>query len=456
MKLCFGGKLTAKLVTFSFIYIICMYAINCVHSFNLVQNHVKSKSSKFYFQGCLPDTHLNSSQSHKVPIKKPPPEMLIEITIAHRLCTQVQGFNDTRVCDVTVSLRDDDDRQLQEIHAHLSRFLGVESRRIENFTILGHAILNHTRVQRPTIETNDNISIVELNEYLRVKFLLRDRLSFSTVQDEINEETAEKLTNRETITLFYFMVMHALDKRRVPLLADTLVDTYLSEVSMASSKGERDEDGWCNSRGDQQLTFRDDFRILVRFDDASSPTYYVYVNETNTLYGAGYFQLTFYLTNLARANAKNVFGAFAATQWTFSSDRYQIVSEHYALVANKSDYLRVNLTLTDVTSMFLRAERERGEQTKASEMLESKELLTVCNIAPKIRVECRNLTTIRIKLCELERRKDGTYCSRRTKFCYSIDEYQYEYDTNTTKFIRVRLKLDIFQIYGQFLVLTTI
>ena len=65
-----------------------------------------------------------------------------------------------------------------------------------------------------------------------------------------------------------------------------------------------------NVKGLVKLIFREKFHILASFDEKNSPSYYIYVNETETLYGAGYFQLTFYMENLKRANAKSVFEPF--------------------------------------------------------------------------------------------------------------------------------------------------
>ena len=321
--------------------------------------------------------------------------MEIEVTIAIILCTYVKGFNDTFYCNKTEAMSEYKSPSfINEIHANISLFLGVDFERVQNFNILNDFVANHTIIKKINnlneevilVDNNQThriteFSITEQIEYLKIRFLLADRLEF------LNESI--DLTNRETITLFYFMVMHSLDKTFLNLIGDR--QAYLSEVNVP----DKESHGWCDSKGDKQLIFREKFHILASFDEKNSPSYYIYVNETETLYGAGYFQLTFYMANLKRANAKSVFEPFDQdNKWNISSDRYQIISNHYSN-ANLTNYLNINLFLTDVTNMFLTEER-----SKANEII-SKELLTVCSIAPKIRVKCENFKTIRIRLCEL-------------------------------------------------------
>jgi hypothetical protein len=365
--------------------------------------------------------------------------MEIEITLALSLCTYVKDFNDTLDCNNTEAMRDYENQAfIDEIHANISRFLGVSFQRIQNFTILNHFVANQTVLKKSDTESMQvvyadennhtqttptyDISTIEQIEYLKVKFLLLSRLEFQN-------KSKNELTNRETITLFYFMVMHSLDKTYLNVIGDR--QTYLSDVSVP----DKEKHGWCAQRGDRQLNFRGNFLILASFDEKNAPIYYIYVNETQTLYGSGYFQLAFYMGNLKKGNSKSVFRPFENSQYNFSSDKYQIISDHYSNV-NQTNYLSINLILTDVTNMFIKTSDEE-EHTKASEIL-TKELLTVCSIAPKIRTSCENFKTIRIRLCELEKLKDGTLCSIKTKFCYTIDEYQLEYDNESSvKFIRV-------------------
>ena len=310
-------------------------------------------------KGCFPDTKHNTTSTYKEPIKKPSPEMLIEITIALNLCTYIKGYNESLECNTTEAMSHyEDEDALYDLQERLTTFLDIDLERVANLTVVSHRVANQTIIKDANKtelslfddyslfdEKDDDekvdpllkydLSTIEKNEYLKVKFLLLDRARF-----------ANDTTNRESITLFYYMVMHLLDKIYLDLIDGR--NAYLSDVTAP----DQENHGWCNSRGDTQLRFREGFHILASFDQNNVPIYYIYVNETETLYGAGYFQLTFYMANIMSSNSKNIFKSFKENTWNFNSENYQIISDHYSK-SNQTDYLHVNLTLTDVTSMFI-------------------------------------------------------------------------------------------------------
>ena len=115
--------------------------------------------------------------------------MEIEITLALRLCTYVKGFNDTLDCNNTEAMSEYENQVfVDEIHANISRFLGVPFQRVQNFTILNHFVANQTVLnkrdaesmqvvfvdennQTQTTETYD-LTTIEQIEFLKIKFLL--------------------------------------------------------------------------------------------------------------------------------------------------------------------------------------------------------------------------------------------------------------------------------------------
>jgi hypothetical protein len=179
--------------------------------------------------------------------------------------------------------------------------------------------------------------------------------------------------------------------------------------------------GWCTSEGDKKIFIRDDFYILASFDESNAnPEYYVYVNQTETLYGTGYYYLTMLYTTQMRGmemknrdfNSYNTKGEYL-TEWTFHMNTNQILSNNDASKYDANGMLK----LADVTSLVL--------EQNFTNVLSSK-LLIVCNIAPKIRVHCSDHNTIRVNLCELEEMADRSFCSHLFDKCYFINEYEFD------------------------------
>ena len=362
------------------------------------------EGSIFTAQGCI---QTNASNTHTEPIKKPSPDMNIEITIANKLCTYVKNHNDTIDCEYKLSM-EPSEVFIQNLKKEFSRFLGIKNERISNFSVVNHTLVNYTII---SFEDNKNqterllfrnssyqkydLSTTELNELLKLRFHLGDRKLFEQDQDD-----------KETILLFYLLVMFSMDKKYLDLIPNR--ETYFSDVIEIRTSPDQ---GWCNLKGDRLLSFQKNFHVLASFDQQTNAKYYVYANETDTLYGTGYFQLTFMVPNLKfpdkKATQADLDHSINHNMWIIKSDQTQIISDHYKNANDsKIDYLNITLTLYDVTEVFF---------PNSNDLMK---LLTVCSIAPKIRIQCKNYQTIRIRLCELAKMRDGSYCSYLTKVCY--------------------------------------
>lgn len=261
---------------------------------------------------------------------------------------------------------------------------------------------------------------VQTNERLTLSFLIKDAKLFND-------------SKKETIVLFYYLTMLAMDQRFFNIKNHR---AYLTDVYELK---ESPEHGWCNSPGDQKLFIRSEFRILVSFPEDNKPKYYVYLNQTETLYSTGYYYLTVLYTQ--KKTVETLFGLNGASTPTtttstkfanlkesdlerlglfdflYNLDTQQLMKDDYPV--NRYDHKNDSalLRLTDVTDIVL--------DQNSTNILASK-LLTVCNRSPKIRVQCENHETIRLRLCELELMKDRSYCSIGMKSCFFIDEYEYD------------------------------
>jgi hypothetical protein len=162
------------------------------------------------------------------------------------------------------------------------------------------------------------------------------------------------------------------------------------------------------------------------------------VNDTDTLYGTGYYVLSLLFTtekfggidmNSQGLNYSKASGGHGdvITEWRFNIHSDTIYSNN-----NRSNYDSTGtIVLTDVTRLVL----EQNSNKPTGEILSVK-VLTVCNIAPKIRVDCSDHNTVRVNLCELKKMPDRSFCSHLLDKCYFINEYEYDPD-EPEDFIRV-------------------
>lgn len=176
---------------------------------------------------------------------------------------------------------------------------------------------------------------------------------------------------------------------------------------------------------------RDNFYVLARFDkNNSNPSYYVYVNQTRTLYGTGYYFLTMLfvpqkankpinLNPLDLREEKCTNSSAGLDVWEFNPSEDVILTEE--------ELGNTTIRFYDVSDIVFEQNLENVRSSK---------LLIVCNIAPKIRVDCDNHETTRLRLCELQKMVDRSYCSLYSDKCYLINEYEFDQDY-PDRYIRV-------------------
>ncbi|CAF0814028.1 unnamed protein product [Brachionus calyciflorus] len=369
-------------------------------------------------QGCIADSSYNQTE-YTQPIKKPSPEMNIEITLIHKLCTFEKNVNDTVKCNHPLVMTPNLEF-LQGFTKNLSKNLQITNERISNISVVSHEIYNETifnflKRKKRDIKSEENRGafsvIIESYESLKLSFTLLDYKKFQ------NE-------TKETIILFYYLNMIALDKISFKIYNHAAFLTKVTELK------ESPYDGWCNSPGDEKLSFRDNFLILASFEDPKKPKYYVYVNKTQTLYGTGYYYLTVLFTKKPESLAQVVTtkkpdlldekDRLLLKKINFDPKHQQIYSDDDEEIYESKREIKSHIsmiTLSDVTDIVL---------DQNSTTVVSSKLLYVCNRIPKIRVECKNFETIRVRLCELKLMTDRSYCSLALKKCFLLDEYEYD------------------------------
>lgn len=357
-------------------------------------------------QGCIPDENFNKSSSLNKPIKPPPAEMKIELKLSHKMCFYLKNFNDTLECKHDLVMVPNNDF-LNNLKLNLSKILEIDDERIKNLKLVEHMIVNepiipliNTKLNQTNINLNDSLNQMIKTEHLKVSFEVKDKQLFSN-------------DKKESILLFYYLNLLAMSQNYNHLLIKKH-QISISEVNDLTSVSS--DHGWCNENGEEKLYIRDDFHIYASFDKNNTPTYYVYVNETETLYGTG----NFYLTVLIIPNIRPM------ESKTVKLNHYDLNELSSSLNEMQNSKTMLSL-LTDVTELIL--------EPNTSTALTNK-LLIVCNRRPKITIECENYKTIQLRLCELIKMKDRSYCSFDNRKCFSINEYEYD-DLEPTKYIRV-------------------
>ncbi|RNA25555.1 EGF-like module-containing mucin-like hormone receptor-like, partial [Brachionus plicatilis] len=382
--------------------------------------------------GCMQDANFNKTE-YSEPIKKPPPQMNIQITLIHKLCVFYHGQNDTKSCDHR-KVMTPRDSLLKALKNSFAKVLHINASRIQNFSLVSYQIHNDTTVQylkksgdaasNKYMDANEHrLLITESQELLKISFLIKDMKLFP------NE-------TKETIILFYLLNMLAMDKRYFN------IDGHQCFLNEAIEIKESKDDGWCTLSGDQKLTFRDNFRIFASFKEPKLPKYYVYVNQTETLYGTGYYYLTvLYVKKPDSGSATTkkpllIEKSDLMHNVVFDASFHQIISDDqiYATKRELSPHLNL-LHLADVTDIVL---------DNNSTSVASSKLLHVCNRRPKIRVECKNYATVRLRLCELKSMPDRSFCSPALNKCYFLDEYEYD-PIMPSEYIRVCKSNDFHQ-----------
>lgn len=384
--------------------------------------------------GCVQDVNFNKTE-YSEPIKKPPVEMNIQVTLIHKICVYYSGINDTKLCEHK-KVMSPSDKLLESLKKSFAKVLHINSSRIEDFNLVSYEIHNETtslylkrnvdfeKDLNEQIEKNGQRTYkIESKEILKISFLIKDMKLFQ------NE-------TKETIILFYYLNMLAMDKRYFNINNH---QCFLYEVEQIKDSK---EDGWCTLQGDEKQTYRDNFSIFASFKDPKLPKYYVYVNETETLYGTGYYYLTvLYIQkpgsdSLTTKKPLLMEKSDLVHSVLFDPHVHQILSNDEIYLKTKYSSRDLNfLELVNVTDIVL---------DNNSTSVASSKLLNVCNRRPKIRVECKNYATIRLRLCELKKMPDRSFCSLAFNKCYFIDEYEYD-PVEPNQYIRVCKSNDFHQ-----------
>lgn len=104
--------------------------------------------------GCVPDSNQNSS--YYEPIKKPSPEMKLEITLKHYMCVFIVGYNDTNECEHERVLNPTNTTLLKALRASFSRLLNVNIERIQNMSLITYNELNMAGILSPNQSSSSN------------------------------------------------------------------------------------------------------------------------------------------------------------------------------------------------------------------------------------------------------------------------------------------------------------
>lgn len=113
----------------------------------------------------MPDDNFNSTYDQ--PIKPPPAEMRVEVTLKHSLCTFIAGFNDTsKECVEHVRALKPSDRLLESFRKSFVKLLEVTDERVTNMTLKSYFVVNES-----SIVYNNNPMMINNDEQPNEKFM---------------------------------------------------------------------------------------------------------------------------------------------------------------------------------------------------------------------------------------------------------------------------------------------
>ena len=348
----------------------------------------------FTSEGCKPDPNFNSSTSF-IDTSKIPELLELEATLMSKLCTIID-----KNCSKT-SLIDSTDELISEFRKTLSFRLNINSSRIDNITILFNDLntYNSTLVSLSSILNATGDSEIDYSDY-DIQYI--DNEEFVVVNDTIERIRLSFIIlnnknypddNDEIINYYYTLFRLNFDSYPFDLFGKRILIVNVTDINARKS--------WCQEPDKNQF-MSSNFSLLASFDSNERARYFVYVNETDTLYSTGDYYLTIGVASRSSINSNQKMSSF-------------MLKDHIG-VNNKE--------FTDVTNQLL--ESLNGDVIVAK-------LLTVCNRKPKIRIECPDHETVRLNICELKSYKNRTICY--IDKCYSINEY--EYDAEEEDHIRV-------------------
>lgn len=334
-------------------------------------------------KGCIPDPNFNKSDTDNY--IKPSSKMHIELTITHPLC-QLEYSNSN--CSQFFLLNNEN--FILNLKNLLSKILDINQSRIDQITMTSH------KLGKIKEEINETI-LMFLSESIRIEFWLLEK-----------HEPKEK----ETIQLYFTLIVIAFEQYNLRFQNSKIKLSHVMELKKSNYSG------WCGEKNENKTYISDDFRILVTFEPTR--TYFVYTNITGRFYGPGHFYLTLlYRTKYDEHQDEKI------VKGEHTYDNIHSNHHHYQLYL--ADFSQTNYS--DVTSLII----DRNNLA-----LEAAAILTVCDRAPKIRVNCDNFTIYRAKICEFtyhEHNRSFCWLMFKNK-CYSINEYEYDLK-EPDKYIRI-------------------
>ena len=352
----------------------------------------------FTSEGCKPDSNynINSTITDTTTI---PEELELEVTLMNKLCTPFETD-----C-VKNSFMDSEEELITEFRKTLSGGLKINSTRIQNVTIISVDLktYNSTFINITSLNSSsENYEIYSGGEFGDGdKFLLvnstieKIKISFVVLGNQMFPED-----NEETLNYYYTLFRLNLDFYPFELFNKKVLIFNVTEVKTFKS--------WCG-KPDEHHFIKSNFSLLASFDSNEKAKYYIYVNETTTLYPPGDYFLSIGIASRASINTND--------NINYHDFDLFLLQTHASLNNfNAKDY-------TDVTNQLLGS---------SSDIIVDK-LLTVCNRKPKIRIPCPDYETVRLSICELKAYQNRTYCYMEK--CYYINEY--EFDAEDPKHIRV-------------------
>ncbi|RNA36610.1 G- coupled [Brachionus plicatilis] len=336
--------------------------------------------------GCIPDPNFNKTSTQNQ--IKASSRMHIELTINHELC-QLDLSNETNCSELFLTNNQNFDLKFQNF---ISKILGIISSRIDQVKIVSH------KLSRTSKEINET-SFILVSESIRVNFWILEKKSPQ---------------EKETIQLYFTLMVIAIEQYSLEFQSARI--RLASVIELKKS----DHLGWCGEKNENKTYISNDFRILVSFEPTR--TYFVYTNSTGRFYGPGYFYLTLlYRTKLEEKHVVKI------TKGEHTYENIHNLHSQHNQQLWYTDFSRLNYS--DVTNLII---------DRNNSALEVSTILTVCDRAPKIRVNCDNFTIYRAKMCEFTYfEHNRSFCWLMFKYkCYSIDEYEFDLK-EPNKYIRI-------------------
>ncbi len=137
-----------------------------------------------------------------MPIKNPPDEIQIELTVLHKYCIIMVNFNETANC--THNLIMNSNNFLTDFEDSLSDLLKINTERIHNLT----ALYYDTDISKVVVESEDPILDDDIRPENKTYLIMSEKARLSFLLKDYKKYEDEKL---ETIVLFYILSNMAME-----------------------------------------------------------------------------------------------------------------------------------------------------------------------------------------------------------------------------------------------------